>query len=171
MRRQDLLDQRRAGARNADDQDGLIPQPGVDWRRSLVREYAQDGLDTFVLARRIPLHPATSRSIGGPEHLEGLRVLTLALQGLRKTEAEQLAITMRQILPRQRALQRSNVGGVEADHVEIRQPEPAFGIGGLAPQHFAKPGHGGIDLAQVGLRPGQREPGGYVRGFELERAS
>ncbi len=85
MRSQDLLDQRRAGARDTDDQDGFIPEPGIDRRRRHVLEYAQDRVDTSVLSRRIPLHPAAPRSIGSPELFERLRVVTLALQGFRET--------------------------------------------------------------------------------------
>ena len=82
-------------------------------------------------------------------------MIALVFQRLRQGEAEQLAVAVRQAFARQGALQGCDVRGIEADGVEIRQPEPAFGVAGVEAQHMTKPGHRRVDPAQARLCPRQ----------------
>ncbi len=105
MRGENLLDQGRTGARNADDQDDFAAETVVQRRGCSVCKYALDLFYAFALPRRVPFHPPAARGIGDAELLEGLCVVALVFQRLRIGETEQFAVARRQVRARQGALQ------------------------------------------------------------------
>ena len=148
-----------------------FPSSSIDGRWRLVREHAQDRLDTSVLARCIPLHPAPSRSIGARIHFESLRVVTLALQGLRKSEAEQLAIAVRQILPGQSALQRSASATSKRTTLRFENPNHPSALAESRRSTSRNPATAASTLPRLAWARASERSSRYVRRVELERAS
>ena len=93
MRSEDLLDQCRAGTRNADDQDDFAAEPVVQRRWRSFCKHALDLVHPFALSCGVPLHAAAARCIGDSEHVERLRIVPLVFQGFGVGEAQQLALT------------------------------------------------------------------------------
>src|SRR5579862_27226 len=139
MAGQDLLDQRRARARHADDEDRIagLASRAAPRREELRRERRARAAQVIAQRLRLIFHGFAAQRVGEAVLFEGFFVETFVLQRLAEREMEVEAVLVLDVASRDLLAHRGRVVRREAEGLEVRKAPPRLAEAGLEAEALA----------------------------------
>ncbi len=176
MTRQDLLGQRGARPRHADDEDRpfriqAVTAYALEELRGERRDQSVDerSMGIGVVAEVSRLEVVALEDVGLCEEPSGPVEITPGVDRVRQAELERPAIVGSQTGVRQQTLDRGQLGRGKLVAESGRQPGPGAGMTGVVMNGLAERRHRAIELAEILQEAGEARVGGGGRRIETDR--